>query len=501
MALSLLGGRIPPDDIYRDESVPGFKKTKKLQTGSASQTDSNYRTVETPGNQIYFYKITPQRFMTIASSKLVLYQAKGTEDPKLEEKFFCKLANGRFILADDLNNRTNESAAKLLMLEKGRNPQVYTYDQNLNRERLSSELWTNDSRRMTGAKIVANFKELVTLCDQVKAGECDFVKARFWNQQVDGIKLYFTHGPGIRKNQLEACIEKVVNSSTGFKPTEYQLKELDAMMKRDDTTAEELYKAIREIETKYSQDRRYADTNAPPWSTITHLHPNKLRKAIKAKRQIDQKAAMNGHSATEIANIFEWNLCSDELPSGRTHRAEWLHRSAFSYGGLGYADSKLVSSQTAKNLIFGSVESNTFMIRPENTIKHLVSRLGAQRALESDDEYEKRLKSMTSLGTVFTIVNRYLDQGESVWLVGSMTYTFELKLSRLSPSLANPPTYPVEIDPFSRATPLLLEASLDELVEDVWIDGVLDTMNRDWHASPAMPVGRVLELSELHDLA
>ncbi|KAF8310599.1 hypothetical protein DL93DRAFT_2084399, partial [Clavulina sp. PMI_390] len=69
----------------------------------------------------------------------------------------------------------------------------------------------------------------------------------------------------------------------------------------------------------------------------------------------------------------------------------WLHRSAFSFGGLGgvphsnIKDPKLrkedqqrvlQSSQTPKNLIIGSSEANTIMIRPESTIKRLVQYVG-----------------------------------------------------------------------------------------------------------------------------
>lgn len=40
---------------------------------------------------------------------------------------------------------------------------------------------------------------------------------------------------------------------------------------------------------------------------------------------------------------------------------QWLHRSAFSFGGLGSKDYK--SSQDTTNLVFGTSESNTEMIR------------------------------------------------------------------------------------------------------------------------------------------
>ena len=50
---------------------------------------------------------------------------------------------------------------------------------------------------------------------------------------------------------------------------------------------------------------------------------------------------------------------------------QWLHRNAFRYGGLG--DSvNVATSQDPGNLIFGTKECNTHMIRAENTISRLL---------------------------------------------------------------------------------------------------------------------------------
>ena len=50
---------------------------------------------------------------------------------------------------------------------------------------------------------------------------------------------------------------------------------------------------------------------------------------------------------------------------------QWLHRNAFHFGGLNDTVN-LASSQTRENLVFGTGESNTHMIRAENTISSLL---------------------------------------------------------------------------------------------------------------------------------
>ncbi|CCO34620.1 hypothetical protein BN14_08724 [Rhizoctonia solani AG-1 IB] len=121
----------------------------------------------------------------------------------------------------------------------------------------------------------------------------------------------------------------------------------------------------------------YDLTKAHEWSTITNLTIEKLNKVVGKKRPASQQAVMYGHSATEVADIFDWDGIDPKtglprpMPGGMKHRAEWLHRSAFSFGGLGLKELRIGSSQQVKNLIFGSVEANTTMIRPETTMKRL----------------------------------------------------------------------------------------------------------------------------------
>jgi hypothetical protein len=52
---------------------------------------------------------------------------------------------------------------------------------------------------------------------------------------------------------------------------------------------------------------------------------------------------------------------------------QWLHRSAFHFGGLDYGVNPK-SSQAWENLVFGTKESNTDMIRAENAIDQFLAR-------------------------------------------------------------------------------------------------------------------------------
>lgn len=61
---------------------------------------------------------------------------------------------------------------------------------------------------------------------------------------------------------------------------------------------------------------------------------------------------------------------------------QWLHRSAFAFGGV-FNHPSLRSSQLCTNLVFGSTECNTHMIRAENAIVHAVSAIG-RKELEKE---------------------------------------------------------------------------------------------------------------------
>ncbi|CUA73143.1 hypothetical protein RSOLAG22IIIB_10581 [Rhizoctonia solani] len=203
-------------------------------------------------------------------------------------------------------------------------------------------------------------------------------------------------------------------------------------------------------------------TQASNWSTITIMTKDKLENIKGIPRGTSQKTVMYGHSASEVAKVFGWDR--EERPAGMKHRAEWLHRSAFSFGGLGVR--KLMtrpdSSQQVKNLIFGSVEANTTMIRPENTMKRLAAKLGGLPWVKLNTELAQVATSVKPVA-----VNSLKRGGNCVWLAWELRYRMHLRTSLLS-SKEGDIENELPIDPFSRRIPLRAEVKLDEMVEELW---------------------------------
>ncbi|EMD31053.1 hypothetical protein CERSUDRAFT_127659, partial [Gelatoporia subvermispora B] len=110
-------------------------------------------------------------------------------------------------------------------------------------------------------------------------------------------------------------------------------------------------------------------------STITIGTTKKVLGSISEKRKKSQQAVMSGVSASQVARVL-WRPRKE--PGCRAPVvAEWLHRSAFSFGGLGFPGDWEVhdaqSSQHGKNLVFGTSEANTHMLRYESVIKDAIA--------------------------------------------------------------------------------------------------------------------------------
>ncbi|KAL5587067.1 hypothetical protein FOVSG1_012203 [Fusarium oxysporum f. sp. vasinfectum] len=96
-----------------------------------------------------------------------------------------------------------------------------------------------------------------------------------------------------------------------------------------------------------------------------HGGTDKIQRAAgKRPDEAGQKEIMGGVSATEIGNAMGWG--SKRLRSG-VFPAEWLHLSAFSWGGIaGDEDPEgFTTSQNFENLVFGTSETNSLMTRYE----------------------------------------------------------------------------------------------------------------------------------------
>ncbi|KAG7412642.1 hypothetical protein Forpe1208_v009445 [Fusarium oxysporum f. sp. rapae] len=95
------------------------------------------------------------------------------------------------------------------------------------------------------------------------------------------------------------------------------------------------------------------------------LDADKIERAAgKRPDEAGQKEIMGGVSATEIGRAMGWG--SKRLKSG-VWPAEWLHLSAFSWGGLVGDDDPegFTTSQNFENLVFGTSETNSLMTRYE----------------------------------------------------------------------------------------------------------------------------------------
>ncbi|CZR42731.1 uncharacterized protein FPRO_10034 [Fusarium proliferatum ET1] len=95
------------------------------------------------------------------------------------------------------------------------------------------------------------------------------------------------------------------------------------------------------------------------------LDVDKIQRAAgKRPDEAGQKEIMGGVSATEIGSAMGWD--SKRLKS-RVFPAEWLHLSAFSWGGISSDDDPegFSTSQNFENLVFGTSETNSLMTRYE----------------------------------------------------------------------------------------------------------------------------------------
>ncbi|PWN86836.1 hypothetical protein FA10DRAFT_269934 [Acaromyces ingoldii] len=180
--------------------------------------------------------------------------------------------------------------------------------------------------------------------------------------------------------------------------------------------------------------------------TLSKLHSAKSG----SRKTVDsQNAVMNGIGAPEIATLL-WKEQDKGQRSGKLI-AEWLHRSAFSYGGL---KGTLASSQVQENLIFGSSETNTMMIRYEEWIKELV-----------------RTGNNMRLTTTLRRFPKVDKKGKSGWLCERMEYACTLRTTKAVlrsglTAAANPAVLQI-FRPFGRCFPSRAEIKIDKYVNSL----------------------------------
>ncbi|KAK7443462.1 hypothetical protein VKT23_015635 [Stygiomarasmius scandens] len=202
----------------------------------------------------------------------------------------------------------------------------------------------------------------------------------------------------------------------------------------------------------------------------------------------DQAGIMGKQRAPMVVKDW-WGLGNDTENS-----AEWLHRSGFALGGMGEELAQPLDSQVPENLVLGTYQANSLMLRYEQslarvvkflssvadagtawTVGHLVTEIETYTVIPTYIDAKTNItKSRTDIDTA----QKYLKTNEGkgcLWLApmlswrvkfeepptlaGRDAYTESLCISYTDP-------YPQIFECFSKRTTTKLEMLLDELVED-----------------------------------
>ncbi|KAJ9609487.1 hypothetical protein H2200_005814 [Cladophialophora chaetospira] len=162
--------------------------------------------------------------------------------------------------------------------------------------------------------------------------------------------------------------------------------------KKDEAAVQALATHLQnQIVTKVSAKRMKFQQNKPSSASTddtsleVELTNLKQTQVLGKKRNPSQKAAMGNKSATDVATTFGWKTPNAKIPqftdptspnitwsSGGLWPAEWLHKSGWAWGGVDNEEaSNWSTSQQPKNLIFGTSETNSVMIRTETAWQNL----------------------------------------------------------------------------------------------------------------------------------
>ncbi|KAG8756165.1 hypothetical protein FRC14_003306 [Serendipita sp. 396] len=212
-------------------------------------------------------------------------------------------------------------------------------------------------------------------------------------------------------------------------------------------TKDELKDADDRIQTGLEPLKTYKDRTGAA-TTVTEVTKTSMNIVKNYKRRPDQVGAMGKVSPNDLVATW-WKLQPKEKA------AEWLHRSAWSYGGLHNSEqSEKVdpqSSQVMSNLIIGTHEANTMMIRDEIFVKRLV-----EYAKDGDDK-DIKVHVTTTLQEMFAD-----DVPKYGWSCTKLQYEVEA-LGTSKP----PAKFTSYFFPFTRRLPTRLELDLDELFESL----------------------------------
>ncbi|SCV42161.1 uncharacterized protein FFB14_07650 [Fusarium fujikuroi] len=136
---------------------------------------------------------------------------------------------------------------------------------------------------------------------------------------------------------------------------------------------QEGYGYPEESDAKRLDDRHLDKCHRPSVPTKTLINTTYLNNPIKKRDPTqDRCVAKDGYSANVAMSGAFPGFYPKPAIAKKKRVAEWLHRSAFSYGG--FVDGKPNNSQTANNLVLGTPDTNTVMMRqaiPRAFVKRL----------------------------------------------------------------------------------------------------------------------------------
>ncbi|RKK74302.1 hypothetical protein BFJ69_g8582 [Fusarium oxysporum] len=208
-------------------------------------------------------------------------------------------------------------------------------------------------------------------------------------------------------------------------------------------------------ETLQIQLNRCGKTTA----TTTEVEHDNVVAARTGKRDPtqDRCVATNGYSSNEaMSNIYPDYYPDPEKAKSR-RVAEWLHRSAFSYGGL--TKGVLGSSQVANNLVLGTPDTNTVMMRYEAFVKRLAFHSTKGNGQKTDTVFVKTEIGYPVLQGLFQHWMANSDH-RYTWLAPKLVYEYHNDVGSKPHVEATR-----DLFPFKRETSMLFQSLLDKSLE------------------------------------
>ncbi|KAL5605755.1 hypothetical protein FOVSG1_005902 [Fusarium oxysporum f. sp. vasinfectum] len=191
--------------------------------------------------------------------------------------------------------------------------------------------------------------------------------------------------------------------------------------------------------------------------TTTYVETKYVVAAGKAKRNPtqDRCVAKDGYSANVAMSKAYPDIYPNSAKAKQKRVAEWLHRSAFSYGGLD--EGNVDSSQDAINLVLGTPDTNTVMMRYEAFVKRL--------AYYSNGENGDRVVVDTKIAYPAFFGRRQNWMGDNnhryTWLAPKLNYEYQNDPTSKPHVSITRTLYPLNLE-----GSMLFQALLDKSVEN-----------------------------------